>query len=205
MRNRFLSGAVVLVGSAVAVAACSGTSATGVDDGGSEGGAIDGATNDGGGSDGPGIDAGIVVTEKPAPACNDLTQRAAPVTTTADPGPAPTPAVLSEIALGLYVVTSIIDYGGAAVAQPGPTRTTVLFTATKQYYVHDDEKGVHQVFTLDWKLESGKLTRTILCSGSPGTAPPAYRIRASANGFTVYIDNLAPGSRTETLRYERLP
>lgn len=160
---------------------------------------------DGGGGReaGGGKDAGLVVTEQPAPDCNDLGQQASLVARTASLMAAPTPSPITTIPPGLYEVTHIVDYNGALPLGETKTRTTVLFTATRQYYVNDDSLGAHQQITLDWAIANGKLNRSVVCTSTPlGTTTVSQRVGASPNGFTVFIDNLQPGNRTETVRYQ---
>jgi hypothetical protein len=216
MRSNLLGVCFFAVAS---IAACSGNSGTGIADadGGAENDAatIDGSVPgtpdggpvvDGGGTDGGGgVDSGLVVTEQPAPTCHDLAQAAPSVKTTGNPDAAPTPSPITTIAPGLYVAKSIVDYGGTSPLQDGATRTTVFFTATKQYYVRDDASAGHQVLTLDWKIQNGKLLRNVLCSGAPSTSTITYRVGASANGYLVLIDGLQPGNRTQVVTYERVP
>lgn len=153
-----------------------------------------------------GVDAGPFVNEKAAPECHDLELRGDPVKATANIAlPPPQTNPLTSIAPGLYGVVSITDYGGA-VAQAGSSRTTVYFTATKQYYISQDDSGAEPTrLTLSWKLGGGKLSRTIQCGRGDGTVVE-YRADSSPNGFTLYVPlQGGPGNRTSAIRYERIP
>jgi hypothetical protein len=146
-----------------------------------------------------------VVHEKDAPECHDLELRGDPVTATANPSPPPQTSPLTSLTPGLYGMKSIIDYS-SFVAEPGSSRTTVFFTATKQYYITENSSGdtAPRRLTLSWKLSGGKLSRTILCGPGNGDVVE-YRIDTSANGFTVYVPiSGGAGNRTSAVRYERL-
>lgn len=203
---------VLACGAVAALVACAGSSGSPLLDSQDSGtdagpGGPDGATPDGSrpGED-AGRDAGLAVKELPAPVCNDLKQRAVAIKPTASLGLPPQPAPITTIAPGLYVATEIVDYNGATPISDATFQTTVFFTATKQYYVNDGPPpSMHQQLTLAWKLASGRLERSVLCSQGTPPADVSYRVGASPDGFTVFIDNVGGGFRTETVRYETLP
>ncbi|MBX3189344.1 MAG: hypothetical protein KF819_20135 [Labilithrix sp.] len=152
------------------------------------------------------VDAGLTVNELPEPDCHDLEPQGALVASTANPSPPPAQTMpLTAITPGLYGVTSIVDYGGTN-PQQGSSRTTVFFTATKQYYASNGTNGNPTTkLTMSWKLANGRLSRTILCGRGQGNVVE-YRIDASPNGFTTYVP-LQSGSgsgRFSAYRYERL-
>jgi hypothetical protein len=144
-----------------------------------------------------------VPNEQPSPDCHDLEQLGAYVSATADPDPPPAPTALTTIQPGAYVVKSHIDFDGESTIPPAnDTRTTVFFTATKQYYVSQEMGSDPFRLTLDWSIEAGKLVRKIVCSETRGVGTiVSYRISASPNGFTVYVPL---NGRTQTYRYERV-
>jgi hypothetical protein len=157
-----------------------------------------------------GKDAGVVVNELPAPACNDLTQHADLVTAVGNPGSAPSQVPISTITPGLYVLASAVDYGGAQPIDPViSSRTTVVFTATRQYYLSEDAKGgAPQVFTLDWKITNNRLVRKVVCTQSAGQIGSVvdYRIDAQPKGFIIYVPSTGSGqSRLQAFRYDRVP
>lgn len=221
LRHVVTSSAIAVV--AASIAACSGSTASIGSAGSAEGtsdasvdgltGSSGGPSTDGGGGktdsggkadSGGGDDAGVfVVNEKPSPQCNDLAQTAPTITPVGMPGPPPDATPLTTITPGLYIATSIIDYGGSTAIDPTPTQTTVFFTATKQYYVHDVENGAHQQITLSWQVTESKLVRQILCSKDGTGNTVSYRIDETPKGFTVFVDPNQEG-RVEAVRYERV-
>ena len=117
---------------------------------------------------------------------------------------------ITTITPGLYVLTSAIDYGGATPIDPViSSRTTVVFTPTRQYYRSEDAKGgPAQVFTLDWKITNNRLVRKVLCTqqaGQIGTVVD-YRIDAQPKGFIIYVPSTGAGQpRLQAFRYDRVP
>lgn len=202
---------------------CSGASATignsGIGDSGPTGDAS--TTSDGSastdGSSGPldagvtdgGEDAGLVVHEKPAPGCNDLAQRGALVAGVGDLGSAPAQVPIATITSGLYVLVSEIDYGGAQPIDPlSSSRTTVFFTATRQYYFSENVNGgAPSVFTLDWKITNNRLVRKVVCAQSAGQIGTVvdYRVDAQPKGFIIYVPSNTSGlPRLQAFRYDRV-
>ena len=171
---------------------------------------IDGATTDGSTSDASTDDAGFVVHELPSPQCNDLTQHGSAVVPTANPASPPAQVPILTIPLGLYVLVSAVDYGGSTPIQPvTSSKTTSVFTATRQYYLSESGNGGQpQQLTLDWKVVSNRLIRTVLCAQSPGQVGQMvdYRIDEAPNGFIVYVPvvNGPDMGRTQAFRYTRM-
>ena len=214
----------ILVGLVGFIAACSGSSAT-IGGGGLPGDAApssDGAPGSDASSNGDTFvpidangedarpDAGFVVNEKPAPDCNDLTQHGALVTPVGDPGNAPAQVPIATVAPGLYVLVSATDYGDVTPIPPAlPSRTTVVFTATRQYYRSEDGNGdAPQVLTLDWKIANNRITRKVLCAAQPAQVGTTvdYRIDGSPKGFIVYVPSSGGGGpvRLQAFRYDRV-
>jgi hypothetical protein len=152
-----------------------------------------------------GFDAGISVTEEPAPTCHDVTQKGSVVTPTmgAEPIPAPTPA--TTIPAGVYVLVSETDYGALGAV---PEKITVVVTSTRYYYLYEFAAPGKppQRITLDWRIENGVLKRRVLCA-STGTIVGTEvddRIDATSDGYTLYVQS-SPGGPTSALRYARVP
>lgn len=185
-------------------AACSGATTTDLlsasggsaSDGGGVDAGKDGTTgNEGGvvppppppGTDGgpPPTDSGIVVTEKPAPICHDLTQHDAFVVATANPAAPPPANPLSTLTPGLYVASAVIEWQSNTTLEPAQ-QITADITASRYYYRYDTATD-HLAITTDWAVDRGTLTRNILCtSGNPGGGPVKQRIDVSANGYTIW-------------------
>ena len=145
------------------------------------------------------------VAEKPAPECHDLAQEASFITGSADAGPPPTLAPLAAIQPGVYVLKSSIEYGGATVtSNEGAERTTVAFTATKQYYVAEIEGKSARRIISDWTFANGELTRTPRCATDSRLVgrEVKHSVGASDNGFTLSASLTA--GRTSVFRYERV-
>lgn len=215
-RRTFVASTPLVVTAALLGVAC----------GGSTGSAITGPTADagstasggGGGSEaGPpsNVDGGTTApdsgkeptkapNELPAPDCHDLDQLGTFVEATANPDPPPAPIPLPTIKPGAYVVTAHVDYDGESTIPPATdTRTTVFFTATKQYYVSEEKGAEPYRLTLEWAIQEGKLVRKVLCSESRGQIGNvvSYRVSTSPNGFTVYVPR---DGRIQTFRYDRV-
>jgi hypothetical protein len=217
--SHLVSGAAAALVVALSIVSCGGSSGSNLfgpaDDSGSGseggGGGIDGASGPDGtvATDGAtGVDGSTpsTVNELPSPDCHDLAQKGdliKPVGNASSPPPA---APLATMTLGTYVIKEWIDYNGASPIPGGqPFRTTVHFTATKQYYLSEDEVGTKNPLTLDWTLNNGRLKRTIVCAKSGVGTNVDYRIDTSPNGFTVYVQNNSGGpNRTSAYRYEKV-
>jgi hypothetical protein len=201
-----LSRAIVFVVASLIVAACSGSTASdlfgtsgGPADGGSSGssGGHDASTKDSGGDDAspippppppPGQDSGVVVTEKPAPICHDLTQHDSFVVPSTSVSSPPPPNPLTTFTLGLYVATSIIEYNTNTTIEP-PQKITADITATRYYYLYETASE-RQPLTTDWSITNGTLTRNILCTpGGTGTGPVKQRIDAASSGYIIWTQS----------------
>jgi hypothetical protein len=205
-----------LVASLLVTAACSGAASTDLfggassDAGHTEGGASEGGVppppppppviGDAGSDTGP-KDAGVVVTEKPAPVCHDLTQHDAFVVATANPGNPPAANPLTTFQPGLYVASAVIEYNTTVTTEP-PQKVTADITATRYYYLYDSATQ-HTVYTTDWSIEKGILTRNILCASvnTGGGGPVKQRIDATPNGYTIYT--LSQQGNPLAVRYVR--
>ncbi len=172
------------------------TSGDGGGGGGGDAGGDAGGGGDSGGKDSappldsgpnPGQDSGIVVNEKPAPVCNDLTQHGAFVVPTPTLTQPPAPNPLTTLVPGLYVASSIIEYQTSSTTEP-MQKITVDVTATRYYYVYDTQ-STHQVLTLDWMLADGELTRDVLCSSSPTSGSVKNRIDQAPDGYIIYTQS----------------
>ncbi len=196
------------------VAACSAGSATsgglvdggGGDGSGSDGGGSDGATGTDGAAADSSFDGGVVVHEGTAPACHDLAHAGAPVSVVANSGSPPTATPLPSLEPGLYVVTSVIEYGTSTTTEPS-NRTTIYVTPTRYYFLYDAPAGTgparHDIITTNWALDAGTLKRTVLCTsqGSPGQNVE-HRVDTSAGGFTLYA--LSAASRPIGIQYVKV-
>ena len=164
----------------------------------SEGGPVKDATTTSDAAQPP-KDAGVVVTEEPAPDCHDLKQVGTLVTPTTAAGEPPTPLPLASIPPGRYVVKEITYYG--MITSIAPQRITAFFTGTREYYIAGS--GTQStVATIDYKIANSVISRTIVCPDNAGSVADA-RVGASANGFTLYFgQGNDTGNTTETVRYE---
>lgn len=166
----------------------------------------DASETDSGSVDAAVKDSGIVVSEKPAPECHDLTQRGALIAPIGNPGSPPAQVPITTVAPGLYVLVSTTDYGGATPVGT-PASITVAFTASRQYYLQGST-GTPQALTLDWKIADNRLIRKIICASTPSQVGTVvdYRIDGAPNGFIVYVPMPSSGStpRTEAFRYVRM-
>ena len=208
-----LAGACAALAGFLSIAACSGASSADITA--PDGGSTDGApvSNPDAATDGKdAADDGVApqtITELPPPSCNDLAQSGPTVTAKTATGPAPVLAPVTAIPPGSYVVTEAVYYGGATPTST-TSRTTAVFTPTREYYVADndgDPRFAHVKLTLDWTIQNGKLVRNIVCYSSDAGAPtaPPLQLGASPDGFTVSIDSADVDGGVETLRYVRAP
>ena len=216
-----LSAIAVGLAIATAVAACSGSVTPIADVRDADVSSTDGATSDDGGSSGtvkkdasvdgsspvPGKDAGPTgVTEKPAPDCHDLVQQANLVTPVGTPNSPPPPGPITTITPGTYVLVSATDFDGQQPIKPVfSSKTTVVFTATRQYYLSESD-GSTTALTLEWKITEGRLLRKVLCAQQPGSIGTTvdYRIDAAPKGFVIYVPD-TQSSRVHGYRYEQRP
>jgi hypothetical protein len=103
--------------------------------------------------------------------------------------------------------SSLADASGSIDALSS-SKTTVFFTATRQYYLSESSKGgAPTVFTLDWKITNNHLIRKIVCAQSGGQIGSVvdYRVDAQPKGFIIYVPSTGPGpSRLQAFRYDRI-
>ena len=83
-------------------------------------------------------------------------------------------------------------------------KLTVDVTASRYYYLYENANPTQrQVYTLDWSLAEGELTRNIVCTSSPGGtgAPVKNRVDLANNGYTLY--STSGQGRPLAIRYQR--
>lgn len=159
----------------------------------------------------PGADAGakpdaagpLEVHDLAAPACHDLPQRAALVTTTPKAGgPPEDPPALATPPSGLYVATEIVEHyvttGGPQVDPP--SRTTIFVTPKRWYYL-TESSGQKDIVTASWQLTEGWLVRDVVCRAAGNGQSFDQRAWPTTNGFTV--QGYSRNGRPLTVRYER--
>ncbi len=137
------------------------------------------------------------------PACHDLPQRAALVTTTPKTdGPPTNPPALTTAPSGLYVATEIVEhYVTGSTAPLEPSSRTTIFVTPKRWYYLNESSGGKDVVTASWRLTEGWLLRDVVCRAAGIGQSFDQRAWPSPNGFTV--QGYSRNGRPLTVRYER--
>ena len=145
------------------------------------------------------------VSEKPTPACHDLSQRGELVSIVANPAKTPSAKPIAEIAPGYYTIVSKTEYGTSGPIDFPAVRTTAYVSSTRFHLlIEGDQPRVAATFS--WSIGDGEIERTYLCS-SVGWSQKTFsqRIDASENGFTIYTFGTATSDGFIAERYVRLP
>ena len=79
-------------------------------------------------------------------------------------------------------------------------KITADITSTRYYYLLETAAD-RTVLTMSWSIESGTLTRNVLCSATPAGGAVKQRIDASPNGYTIWTQSR--NGRPLAIRYVR--